>query len=166
MAQPSTIAGQSAAIDVDRRLQVAEVLQELLTDLIDLSLQAKQAHWNIRGRSFRDLHLQLDELVDQVRERADEVAERCLALGVAADGRIATVASSSHLDAFPEGRVADHQVVDLIVERLHTVSEVGRSRLGELGDLDPVSQDLVDAVLADVEKQLWMFEAHRPADRG
>jgi starvation-inducible DNA-binding protein len=166
MAQPSTIAGQTAAMDIDRRLQVAGILQELLTDLVDLSLQGKQAHWNLRGRSFRDLHLQLDELVDEARNHSDVLAERCLALGVAADGRAATVTSSSHLDAFPEGRVADHSVVELIVDRLHTVSEVGRSRLGELGDLDPVSQDLVNGALGDLEKQLWMFEAHRPADAG
>jgi len=54
-------------------------------------------------------------------------------------------------------------VVDLMVDRLHTMSEAGRSHLGQLGDLDMVSQDLVIEVLQDVEKQLWMFEAHRPA---
>ena len=165
MAQQPVI-GRAAALDVDRRLNAAGILQELLIDLIDLSLQGKQAHWNLRGRMFRDLHLLLDEVVDAARDYSDQVAERCLALGVAADGRLATVATGTHLEPFPEGRVEDHQVVELVTARLQTVSEVGRSRLGQLGELDQVSQDLVNEVLAGIEKYLWMVESHRPAEKG
>ena len=35
-------------------------LQAVLVDLIELHVQGKQAHWNIVGTNFRDLHLQLD----------------------------------------------------------------------------------------------------------
>ena len=162
--EPRTAATDpAAALDVDRRLAAAEFLQSLLVDLTDLGLQGKQAHWNLRGQMFRDLHLLLDELVDVARNAADTVAERCLALGVAADGRVAVVHRDSRLAAFPEGRIEDAVVVDLIVDRLHTVSEAARSRLGQLGELDVVSQDLVIELLESIEKQLWMFEAHRPA---
>jgi DNA-binding ferritin-like protein len=53
-----------------------------------------------------------------------------------------------------------------MLDRLKIMSEVGRSRLGRLGMIDPVSQDQVSAVLADMEKQLWMFEANRPEVEG
>lgn len=162
MEERTAVTDPAAALSVDRRLATAEILQGLLVDLTDLSLQGKQAHWNVRGRAFRDLHLLLDELVESAREAADTLAERCLALGVPADARAATIGRDSRLPAFPEGRVEDHQVVDLIVDDLHTVSEAGRSRLGRLGELDVVSQDVVIEVLQDIEKHLWMFEAHRP----
>lgn len=162
--EPRTaVTDPAAALDVDRRLAAAKILQSLLIDLTDLGLQGKQAHWNLRGPMFRDLHLLLDELVEVARDAADTLAERCLALGVAADGRAASISRDSRLDAFPEGRLEDAVVVDLMVDRLHTVSEAGRSRLGQLGELDAVSQDLVLEVLEDIEKHLWMFEAHRPA---
>lgn len=161
----STINAHAAAISLDSRLAAAEILQELVVDVTDLSLIGKQAHWNLRGPSFRDLHLQLDELVDVAREGADTLAERLLQLGVAADGRAGTISRNSHLDKFPEGRVSDDQVVDLMVAALETVSQVGHSRLGQLGELDPVSQDLVISVLEGVEKQLWMFEAHREREK-
>ncbi|MBO0707987.1 MAG: DNA starvation/stationary phase protection protein, partial [Candidatus Dormibacteraeota bacterium] len=117
----SAINAHAAAISLDDRLAAAEILQELVIDVIDLSLVGKQAHWNLRGRSFRDLHLQLDELVDVAREGADTLAERLLQLGVAADGRAETIDKSSHLEKFPEGRVGDEEVVDLIVAALETV---------------------------------------------
>lgn len=164
MEQPSAVSRHAAAVAVDRGLTAAGILQQLLLDLIDLSLQGKQAHWNLRGRSFRDLHVQLDELVELAREQVDRLAERCLALGVPADGGAGAVSSSTHLDPFPEGRIADHHAVDLLVERLKTISEAGRSRLTELGEIDPASQDVVNEMLIGIEQQLWMFEAHRPMD--
>lgn len=166
MGERTAITGQAAALSIDRRLSAAGIVQELLIDMIDLSLQGKQAHWNLRGGMFRDLHLLLDELVEEAGNAADRLAERCLALGVAADGRVTALAQGTHLEPFPEGRIEDHHVVDLMVARLHAISEVGRSRLGLLGELDLVAQDLVVEVLDGIEKILWMFEAHRPVETG
>jgi len=56
-------------------------LQGSLIELIDLSLTAKQAHWNVVGESFKPVHLQLDEIYDVCRLGADEVAERIATLG-------------------------------------------------------------------------------------
>ena len=50
--------------------QLVQNLQRILVDLIELHLQGKQAHWNVVGTNFRDLHLQLDELVDFARTYA------------------------------------------------------------------------------------------------
>ena len=65
----------------------AQSLQEVLVDLIELHLQGKQAHWNLIGTNFRDLHLQLDEIVDIAREASDTIAERMRALNAVSDGR-------------------------------------------------------------------------------
>ncbi|MGC7367981.1 DNA starvation/stationary phase protection protein, partial [Mycobacteroides abscessus subsp. abscessus] len=76
-------------------------LQKVLVDLIELSLQGKQAHWNVVGSNFRDLHLQLDELVDFAREGSDTIAERMRALDAVPDGRSDTVAATTTLPEFP-----------------------------------------------------------------
>lgn len=72
-------------------------LQAILVDLVDLSLEGKQAHWNSVGSNFRDLHLhlQLDEVVAAARLHADEVAERLRALHSVPDGRASTVAATA-----------------------------------------------------------------------
>ncbi|WP_051816374.1 Dps family protein [Streptomyces sp. NRRL WC-3744] len=72
-------------------------------DLIELHLQGKQAHWNVVGRNCRDLHLELDDIVDTARETADTVAEHIGALGTAVDGRSDMVAATTTLPAFPCG---------------------------------------------------------------
>ncbi|NED90608.1 DNA starvation/stationary phase protection protein, partial [Streptomyces sp. SID11233] len=61
---------------------VSDALQGALVDLVDLSLVAKQIHWNVIGPRFRSVHLQLDDVVDSARTHMDEVAERASTLGV------------------------------------------------------------------------------------
>src|SRR3978361_94811 len=84
---------------------LTDALQQVLVDLIELHVQGKQAHWNVVGKNFRDLHLQLDEIVEEGRVFSDSVAERLRALHASVDGRSATVAASTTLEPFPDGEV-------------------------------------------------------------
>src|SRR6476661_1540832 len=85
------------------RKEAGHLLQLTLVQLIALALIGKQLHWNITGHGFRDLHLQLDELVDEWRELEDTVAERAVAIGFPADGRAPTVAEQSELNPVDPG---------------------------------------------------------------
>ena len=136
-------------------------LQDTLTELIDLSLQAKQAHWNVIGPNFRPLHEMLDDFVARYRDWYDEAAERLAAIGVAPDGRAATVAAASSLEPLPAGPLEDRVVVPLIEERLSTVTRRVRERTKEIGEDDLVSQDLLIGIVHGLEKQGWMLRAQR-----
>src|ERR1700712_4019218 len=94
--------------------ELAADLQRVLVDLVELHLQGKQAHWNVVGSNFRDLHLQLDELVDFAREASDTVAEGMRAIDAVPDGRSDTVAVGSTLPQFPAYEHSTDEVVDLI----------------------------------------------------
>ena len=97
---------------------VAAALQQALVDLTDLSLQGKQAHWNLEGPGFRSLHLHLDEIIDEVRLAADDVAERMAAIEVAPDGRAATVAATSLVDPMEPGFLPTDKTARQYEERL------------------------------------------------
>ncbi|TCC50360.1 DNA starvation/stationary phase protection protein [Kribbella pittospori] len=143
------------------RNAVGKELEPLLIELIDLALTAKQAHWNVSGLWFRPLHLQLDELADDVRNWSDDVAERLSTIGLAADGRLETLAKMTPFTAFPDGFVDSLTAVPHMVERLNLVVESNRTRIDRLGALDLVSQDLVISVTAGLEKHRWMFAAEQ-----
>jgi len=147
-------------VDVDVSA-VGTDLQDTLVELTDLHLRAKQAHWNVVGRHFRQVHLHLDELTDEIRGAADLVAERAVSIGYPVDGRPATVAKSSPLPEFPAGQVMDDEVVALITEALADVCGSVRKRVEHTEELDPASQDLLIAVLQTLEKQHWMFAAQK-----
>ncbi|WP_406006406.1 DNA starvation/stationary phase protection protein [Streptomyces sp. NBC_00637] len=138
---------------------VSEALQGALVDLLDLSLVAKQVHWNVVGPRFRSVHLQLDEVVDVARGHSDTVAERASALGVSPDGRAATVAAGSGIGAVAGGWVKDSDAVGTLVAALGAVITRMRERVSATADADPVSQDLFIGITADLEKHHWMFQA-------
>ncbi|MEU6997592.1 DNA starvation/stationary phase protection protein [Nonomuraea sp. NPDC046570] len=140
---------------------VAEALQGALVDLIDLSLVAKQAHWNVIGHQFRPIHLQLDELVAIAREHADAIAERAVALGINPDGRSATVARTTSVQQPEAGWIEDGKVVATLTDILEGVAARLRARIAATDEPDPVSQDLLIAVAQDIDKQHWMFQAQR-----
>ena len=122
---------------------VGDALQGALVDLVDLSLVAKQIHWNVVGPRFRSVHLQLDEVVDTARTHSDTVAERASALGVAPDGRAATVAEQSGIGTVPEGWIKDADAVRTLVDALGAVIARMRERIAATDEPDPVSQDIL-----------------------
>ncbi|MEU3569829.1 DNA starvation/stationary phase protection protein [Kitasatospora sp. NPDC036755] len=149
----------SSPLPEAERKTVGNALQGTLVDLLDLSLVAKQAHWNLYGPRFRSVHLQLDEVVATARDFADQVAERAAAIGVSPDGRAATVAATSGLPGFPEGWTADKAVVEHLVTAFAAVIGRLRVHIEETGPADPVSQDLLIGLTAELEKHSWMFQA-------
>ncbi|MFD8215519.1 Dps family protein [Streptomyces sp. NPDC059697] len=138
---------------------VSGALQGALVDLVDLSLVAKQVHWNVVGPRFRSIHLQLDEVVDTARLHSDTVAERASTLGVPPDGRAATVATTSGIGVTPEGWIKDTDAVAELVDALSAVISRMRVRVDATGEADPVSQDIFIQITADLEKHHWMFQA-------
>ncbi|WP_129842608.1 DNA starvation/stationary phase protection protein [Streptomyces sp. RFCAC02] len=138
---------------------VGEALQGALVDLVDLSLVAKQTHWNVIGPRFRSIHLQLDEVVSSAREHSDTVAERAAALGISPDGRAATVAKGTSIGSVAEGWQRDTDAVATMVDALNAVIVRMRDRMADAGEADRVTEDLLISITQDLEKHHWMFQA-------
>jgi starvation-inducible DNA-binding protein len=142
-----------------RDATVVADLQATLAELVDLTLLAKQAHWNVVGQNFRSVHLELDEIVDTSRLAADQVAERIATIGGYPDGRAGTVAATSGLPAFPEGRVGTVDVVERVGATIDTMTARVRERILRVADLDPISQDILIGTGDQLEKHAWMLRA-------
>ncbi|MGZ5395258.1 MAG: Dps family protein [Mycobacterium sp.] len=134
-------------------------LQRVLVDLIELHLQGKQAHWNVVGINFRDLHLQLDELVDFAREASDTIAERMRALDAVPDGRSDTVASSTTLPQFPEYEHSTDEVVDLITGRIYATVDTLRTVHDAVDAEDPSTADILHQLIDGLEKLAWLIKS-------
>jgi starvation-inducible DNA-binding protein len=139
--------------------QLAANLQRVLADLIELHLLGKQAHWNVVGKNFRDLHLQLDELVDAAREASDTIAERMRALDAVPDGRSDTIAATTSLPQFPAGEQGTAEVVDLISTRIYAAVDTIRAVHDAVDAVDPSTTDLLHAIIDTLEKVAWMVKA-------
>ncbi len=138
---------------------VASTLQPTLIDLLALNLTTKQAHWNVTGKGFRSVHMLLDELYEFLSEKSDEVAERLVAIGVSASGQAADVVGSTLVPPVPSGFLKDTEVVTLMTERLNVVCRNVRERAAQVAEADPVTEDMLIAIVAELEKYHWMMRA-------
>jgi starvation-inducible DNA-binding protein len=127
------------------RAAIGQELTAVLHDLVALSLTGKQ------------LHLQLDELIDVCRALSDTVAERAVTLGHEFDGQAGAVAAGTEVPVVAPGSVADHIVVHEITHRVAVVAERVRARLERVGSVDLVSQDVLIEVTRELEKQQWLL---------
>lgn len=145
----------------ESREQSIEQLQNWLPFLIASGLRLKQAHWNLRGARFKSVHEQLDEILADVRDAVDDVAERIVTLGGAANGLPATVASADGFADFALGLLTVEQAIDTICQDLAVVAQRGREGIGSLGEVDPVSEDLAIGIVGSIEKHHWMLQSQK-----
>ena len=148
------------------RVRAIEILAPRLADAIDVKLQAKQAHWNVKGPSFIALHELFDEVAGEADDWADELAERIAALGGFAEGTLQAVGRRTSLAPYSltisEG--AQH-LAALSSALAHFGREIRASidhatKLGDAG-----TADLFTQLSREVDKQLWFLEAHLQASR-
>ena len=134
-------------------------LQSVLIDLLELQLQGKQAHWNVVGSNFRDMHRQLDEIIDASRAFSDQVAERMRALHVVPDGRSGTVSSTTSLATFPAGEVSTVETVGLVTTALESVVATTRGVHDAVDEEDPTTADILHLIIDKLEQFAWMVSA-------
>jgi starvation-inducible DNA-binding protein len=145
----------------DTRTAMAELLNARLADTFDLYGQLKQAHWNVKGRDFIQLHELYDTIAESVLPYVDEIAERVTALGGLALGTVRLAAEASSLDEYPLDAVDGAATIEVVADRLAAYGRLVRDAIDtadEAGDMD--TADLFTEISRGIDKHLWFVEAH------
>ncbi|GGO77897.1 DNA starvation/stationary phase protection protein Dps [Nocardioides deserti] len=151
-----TVPGMSES-DAER---VVELLQGRLNATNDLHLTLKHIHWNVVGPHFIAVHEMLDPQVEAVRGFADELAERIATLGGSPCGTPGKLVENRHWEEYSIGRATTQEhlgALDLVYAGV-----IGDYRKGieELGELDPVTEDMFISQTNQIELFHWFVRAH------
>ena len=145
----------------ETREQVIAILNQQLADTFDLFSQAKQAHWNVKGMDFIQLHKLFDEVAEPLLAYADMIAERITALAGLARGTVHMAAASSTLADYPTDIVDGEAFLEVLIDRFASYAASTRQAIDdteELGDMG--SSDLFTEIVRGVDKHLYFLEAH------
>ena len=152
-------------LDPASREKLVELLNARLADTSDLYSQLKQAHWNVKGSDFIQLHELYDTIAESVLGFVDEIAERATALGGLATGTVRMAAGATSLDEYPLDAIACVDTVQVVADRLAAYGAAVREAIevtdSELGDMD--TSDLFIEISRVIDKHLWFVEAHLQA---
>jgi starvation-inducible DNA-binding protein len=150
----------------DVRSRVGQLLNSRLASAIDLYLQTKHAHWNVKGPSFIALHELFDKLGEELEEYIDDIAERAVALGVTAEGTTHFVIERTQLAKYPAQISEGLAHVDALANAYAVFGKSVREAIDEAGKAgDADTSDLFTGVSRGIDKSLWFLEAHRQAER-
>jgi len=139
---------------------VIEILQDRLVSLIDLHLTLKHVHWNVVGMNFIAVHEMLDPQVDTVRLQTDAVAERIAILGGEPKGTPGAVVEMRRWNDYELDRAPSVQHLVALDDVYSGVIADHRSAISTVGDLDPITQDLLIGHAGDLELFQWFIRAH------
>ena len=132
-----------------------------MANTTDLRTQVKQAHWNVKGEEFYQLHLLFDEIADHLAEIEDKVAERVVVLGGYAKGTARMAVEASEIPEYPTDAIDGMQHVRALVERVGKYANHSRdasNKTDSWGDL--ATSDLYTEITRQMDKDLWFLEAH------
>src|SRR5215208_1835369 len=150
----------SIDISLENREQLVSLLNQQLADTFDLYSQTKQAHWNVKGPQFIQLHELFDKLATEVLDYVDTLAERATSLGGTALGTARMSADASRLPEYPE-IVGGMESVQALVDRYALLAASSRAAIDsatEFGDAD--TADVFTEISRGLDKWLWFLEAH------
>jgi starvation-inducible DNA-binding protein len=143
------------------RQQIIDILNARLADTIDLKTQAKQAHWNVKGPEFFQLHELFDSIAGHLDDQADLIAERVTALGGTALGTARLAAATSSIPEYDLDAVNGLDHVVALSERLAKAANQFREDIDRADDLDDKgTSDLFTQITREADKDLWFLEAH------
>jgi starvation-inducible DNA-binding protein len=140
--------------------RVVELLQDRLNAATDLHLTLKHVHWNVVGPHFIAVHEMIDPQVDDVREFADDIAERIATLGGSPIGTPGALVAARTWDEYSIGRDTTQAHLGALDVVYQGVITSHREAIEELDDLDLVTQDMLIAQTDKLELFHWFVRAH------
>ena len=148
-------------LDQETRERMVTLLNQQMADTFDLFSQTKQAHWNVKGPQFYQLHLLYDTLAEGLEGYVDEIAERTTALGGVAMGTVRMAAEETRLPEYPPGPTESMDSVQCLVDRYSNLGASTRAAIDEAdeaGDAD--TADLFTQISRDLDKWLYFLESY------
>ncbi|OGC89362.1 MAG: DNA starvation/stationary phase protection protein Dps [candidate division Zixibacteria bacterium RBG_16_53_22] len=151
-------------LPLETRERIIALLNQQLADTFDLYGQTKQAHWNVKGAQFIQLHELFDKLADTLEDYVDLIAERVTATGGAAMGTVRMASGASRLPEYPAEIADSMPVVEALAKRYSNLAATTRAAIDtaeQMGDMD--TSDLFIDVSRELDKSLWFLEAQLQA---
>ena len=149
----------SIGLSQEKSVQLANDLNILLANFQRYYQNLRGIHWNIRGKSFFDLHVKFEELYNDTNMKVDAIAERILTLGGIP---YHTFEDYQEHASVPVGRNVskDEEAIRLIVDSLKELLIIERQILESSDEAgDEGTNAMMSDFITEQEKIVWMMKA-------
>lgn len=150
----------SIGLDQKKSGKITKELNQLLADYQVFYMNLRGFHWNVKGKSFFELHLKFEELYNDVNLKVDEIAERILALEGTPLHSFTEYLSISKLKEV-KGLTDGLKMVDEILSEFQTLIASQRTILALANENDDEgTATLMSDYITLQEKTVWMLRSY------
>jgi starvation-inducible DNA-binding protein len=149
----------SIGLDKEKAKNLTIGLNGLLANFQVYYQSLRGLHWNIKGKSFFELHVKYEEFYTDSQIKIDLIAERILTLGgtplhtFEEYTKLSKVAVAKNITTGVDG-------VQLVVNSLTALLLLERALLDESADAnDEGTNAMMSDFIAEQEKTMWMLNA-------
>jgi starvation-inducible DNA-binding protein len=149
----------SIGLDTGKTQKLAADLNILLANFQLYYQNLRGIHWNIKGKTFFDLHTKFEELYTDANVKVDEIAERILTLGATP---LHTFDDYTKAGKVPVGKniSKDENAVRLIIDSLAELLMIERQILKSSDEVnDEGTNSMMSDFITEQEKTVWMMKA-------
>jgi starvation-inducible DNA-binding protein len=149
----------SIGLNVKEADELIVSLNKLLANFQIYYQSLRGLHWNIKGKSFFELHVKFEEFYTDSQEKVDLIAERILTLG---GTPLHTFEEYISLSEVKVGKniVDGENSVKLIVDSLSKLLKLERAILEQSDEAnDEGTNAMMSDFIAEQEKTVWMLNA-------
>ncbi len=141
--------------------EVVTLLNTLLADENVLYTKTRNAHWNITGSNFFDLHRLFQMQYESLDIVVDEIAERVRSLGHFALGSMKDFLSITNMSEENHDFGNSKQIIQTLLNDHETIIRIIRSDIVPIATKyrDLGTADFVTGVMEQHEKMGWMLRA-------
>ena len=142
--------------------EISTLLNTLLADEYVLYTKTRNAHWNVTGPNFYELHKFFETHYEALDIMIDDIAERVRSLGHYALGTMKDFLNVTHMDEENQEFSNPKQIIQTLVNDHETIIRIIRN------DITPISEkykdlgttDFVTGLMEQHEKMAWMLRSH------
>ncbi|MGB5272082.1 MAG: Dps family protein [Eudoraea sp.] len=149
----------SIGLNTEKSKALSKDLNKLLANFQTYYQNLRGIHWNIKGKSFFDLHVKFEELYNDANLKVDEIAERILTLGEVPLHTFEDYLKNSNV---PIGKnvTKDEEAIKLIVDSLKELLLIERKILADSDAAnDEGTNSMMSGFITEQEKTVWMMKA-------
>ncbi len=149
----------SIGLNTEKSKALSKDLNKLLANFQTYYQNLRGIHWNIKGKSFFDLHVKFEELYNDANLKVDEIAERILTLGEVPLHTFEDYLKNSNV---PIGKnvTKDEEAIKLIVDSLKELLLIERKILADSDEAnDEGTNSMMSGFITEQEKTVWMMKA-------
>jgi starvation-inducible DNA-binding protein len=145
-----------------QRAAVVKILNTLLADEYVLYTKTRRFHWNVTGTHFSELHKFFEAQYEALDEIVDQVAERARALGGLAAGSLAEFSQLTRLKENAGKNPNDQGMLAALLDDHEAIIRHLRKDLEEVSEKhgDMGTNDFLTGLMEEHEKTAWMLRSY------